>query len=130
MSTYKPQGYTDLSPYLIVDGARKMIDFLINAFDGKELRVFDAPDGIIMHAEVQIGDSVLMLGDASKDYPAIRSVLHVYVPDTEAAYTQALAAGAISVEPPVKRESDPDRRGTVENPFGNLWSMGTQVNAN
>src|SRR3990172_7752667 len=129
MSTYKPQGYTDLSPYLIVDGARKMIDFLINAFDGKELRVFDAPDGIIMHAEVQIGDSVLMLVDASKDYPAIRSVLHVYVPDTEAAYTQALAAGAISVEPPVKRESDPDRRGTVENPFGNLWSMGTQVNA-
>jgi uncharacterized glyoxalase superfamily protein PhnB len=124
--SYKPAGYNDLSPYLVADGARKLIEFLKAAFDGEELRVSEGPDGTIRHAEVKIGDSVLMLADAGKSFPAIRSVLHVYVPDAVADYQQALAAGATSVEAPAEHEGDPDRRGTIRDPFGNHWSMGTQ----
>ncbi len=122
---YKPQNYNDLSPYLIVDDARGLITFLKTALDGKELRVFEH-EGRVVHAEIMVGDSVLMLSDANEQYPAIQSVLHLYVPDVDAAHQQALAAGAREVQAPQKG-NDPDKRGTFADPFGNLWSLGTQV---
>ncbi|HEU4798022.1 MAG TPA: VOC family protein [bacterium] len=93
-ASWKPEGYPTVSPYLVVSGAPRVIDFLKNAFGATELRRYDLPDGSVMHAEVRIGDSVVMIGDSGGDYPPIPALLHVYVPDVDAAYRKALGAGA------------------------------------
>ena len=126
MKKYKPEGYNSVSPYLIVKGAQRLVDLLKNIFDAKEIRRFDMPDGTIMHIELRIDDSIIMLGDASETYPPIPQVLHVYVPDADKAYSKALEEGCEGVEPPAQREGDPDRRGTFRDFGGNLWSVGTQ----
>ena len=91
--TYKPEGYSTVSPYLIAAGAQRVIDFLKNAFGARELRRYDMPDGSIMHAEVRIGDTVVMIGDAGENWPAVPAHLHVYVDDVDATYRRALDAG-------------------------------------
>jgi PhnB protein len=75
---HKPEGYSSVSPYLIVDGASRTIDFLVRVFDAVELRRFPADRGKLMHAEVRIDDTVVMLADASGDWPAIPASVHVY----------------------------------------------------
>jgi PhnB protein len=127
MKTYKPDGYNDLSAYLVADDAPRLIEFLEEAFGGQLQRRYDRPDGGIMHAEVRIGDSVIMLGDSTEAAPARTATLHLYVPDAQAVYEAALAAGATSVEAPAQHEGDPDLRGSFEDPFGNYWAVGTQV---
>ena len=123
---YKPEGYTSVAPYLIVDGADRTIEFLTRVFGAVELRRFPAPDGGIMHAEVRIDDTVLMLGDSGPGYPAVPSHVHVYVPDVDATYAKALAAGATSVRPP-EQKGDDDRRGGVRDAGGTTWWIGTTV---
>ena len=91
--TYKPEGYSTVSPYLIAAGAQRVIDFLKNAFGARELRRYDMPDGSIMHAEVRIGDTVVMIGDAGENWPPVPAHLHVYVDDVDATYRRALDAG-------------------------------------
>ncbi|MCB8928347.1 MAG: VOC family protein [Ardenticatenaceae bacterium] len=124
--TFKPEGYASLSPYLVVDGAQKLIDFLLATFGAKVTRRFDNEDGSLMHGEVMIDDTVVMLSDASESYPAFPVWLHVYVPDVAATYAKALAAGGISVQEPVKKD-DPDLRAGVQDPTGNTWWLATQV---
>src|SRR5206468_12256932 len=70
-ASFKPDGYSTVSPYLIATGAQKVIDFLKQAFGARELRRYDMPDGSIMHAEVRIGDTVVMVGDAGDNWPAV-----------------------------------------------------------
>lgn len=123
----KPEGYSTVSPYLIVGGAQRVIDFLKKALGATELRRHSLPDGSVMHAEVRIGDTVVMLGDAGGDWPAVPAHLHVYVDDVDATYRRALAAGATSVQEPNRREGEPDRRGGVKDPAGNTWWFATQV---
>jgi PhnB protein len=123
----KPSGYSTVSPYLIVAGAQTVIDFLKQTFGAAELRRYDGPDGSIMHAEVRIGDTVVMLGDAGENWPALPSHLHVYVDDVDATYLRALEAGARSVQPPQRKEQDPDRRAGVKDRTGNTWWIATQV---
>jgi PhnB protein len=123
----KPSGYSTVSPYLIAAGAQAVIDFLKQAFGAEELRRYDLPDGSIMHAEVRIGDTVVMLGDAGKNWPAVPAHLHVYVDDVDATYRRALGAGGLSVQPPQRKGQDPDRRGGVKDPAGNTWWIATQV---
>jgi PhnB protein len=125
-SDWKPEGYSTVSVYIVTEGAQRVIDFLKQTFDAEALRRFDAPEGKIMHAEVRLGDTVVMIADASKKYPAFPAWLHVYVPDVNAAYTKALAAGGVSVQEPSRREGDPDRRGGVKDPGGNTWWIATQ----
>lgn len=125
-SNFKPDRYSTVSPYLIAAGAQKVIDFLKNAFGATELRRYDMPDGSIMHAEVRIGDTVIMIGDAGKDWPAVPSHVHVYVEDVDATFARALDAGGISVQKPERKEQDPDRRGGVKDPAGNTWWIATQ----
>ena len=124
--TFKPEGYASLSPYLVVDGAQKLIDFLLATFGAKVTRRFDNDDGSLMHGEIMIDDTVVMLSDASENYPAFPVWLHVYVPDVAATYAKALAAGGISVQEPVKKD-DPDLRAGVQDPTGNTWWLATQV---
>jgi uncharacterized glyoxalase superfamily protein PhnB len=122
----KPQGYSSLSPYIMADGAQRVIDFLIQAFDGREMRRHDNADGSIMHAEVQIDDSIVMIADGGGDFPAFPIWLHIYVPDVDAAYQRALSAGGVSVQAPQQKD-DPDRRAGVKDPAGNTWWIATQV---
>lgn len=124
ISSYKPQGYTTLAPYIMADGAQRVIDFLRQTFDARELRRFDDPDGRVLHAEVQIDDTVVMIADGQEG--AFPVWLHVYVPDVDATYQRALAAGGVSVQAPVQKD-DPDRRSGVKDPAGNVWWIATQV---
>jgi uncharacterized glyoxalase superfamily protein PhnB len=124
---WKPERYSSVSPYIMVAGAQRMIDFLKRAFGATELRRYDMPDGSIMHAEVRIDDSVIMLADAGGTWPAFPIWLHVYVADVDAVYRSALAAGGVSVQEPQQREGDPDRRGGVKDPAGNTWWISTQT---
>ena len=123
----KPSGYSTVSPYLIVAGAQAVIDFLKQTFGVVELRRYDLPDKSIMHAEVRIGDTVVMLGDAGEHWPAVTAHLHVYVDDVDVTYRRALEAGGRSVQPPVRKGQDPDCRGGVKDPAGNTWWIATQV---
>jgi PhnB protein len=126
---YKPRGYASVSVYIMADGAQKLIDFLKVTFDAKQTRRSDLPDGSIMHAEVQLDDTVVMLADASPEFPAFPVWLHVYVPDVDATYQRALEVGGVSVQEPSQREGEPDRRGGVKDPCGNTWWIATQVDA-
>ncbi|NLG63284.1 MAG: VOC family protein [Candidatus Cloacimonetes bacterium] len=121
---WKPQGYTSVAPYLIVDGAQELIDFLRETFDAKQLRRLDG-EGKVRHAEVRIGDTVVMLADSLPEWPATPVNIHVYVPDVDAVYARALAAGAAPVQEPV-RKGDVDKRGGFRDPVGNTWWVATQ----
>ncbi len=126
-SSFKPDGYSTVSPYLIAPGAQRVIDFLKRTFGARERRRYDMPDGSIMHAEVQIGDTVIMLGDAGSNWPAVPAHLHVYVEDVDSVYERALKAGGVSVQAPQRKGEDPDRRGGVKDPAGNTWWIATQM---
>lgn len=123
----KPEGYSTVSPYLVAKGAQRVIDFLKEAFGATELRRYDMPDGSIMHAEVRIGDTVVMIGDAGGEWPAIPAFLHLYVDDVDETYHRALDAGGVSVQAPERKDGDPDRRGGVKDPAGNTWWIATQI---
>jgi PhnB protein len=123
---FKPGGYNAVSPYLVVGGAQRMIDFLKIVFGATELRRYDNDDGTIMHAEVMIDDSVVMMGDASAEFPANRLLIHVYVADVDAVFARALTAGATVDQEPQQKEGDPDRRGSFRDFAGNVWSVATQ----
>lgn len=125
--TYKPQGYSSVSAYVVAKGAQRVIDFLSKAFDARQMRRFEMPDGSILHAEVQIDDTVVMIADGGGESPAFPVWLHVYVPDVDATYLRALDAGGVSVEEPNQKKGDPDRRGGVKDPAGNTWWIATQV---
>jgi uncharacterized glyoxalase superfamily protein PhnB len=121
-----PPGYSTVSPYLIVDGAADTIAFLESVLGAVEVRRFVGPDDLIMHAEVRLGDSVIMLADATKGWPSIPAHVHVYVPDVDAAYRRALDAGASVVQEP-EQKADEDRRAGVTDPGGTTWWLATRV---
>ncbi|MES2124913.1 MAG: VOC family protein [Gemmatimonadota bacterium] len=127
MPDYKPHGYSTVSPYLVVTGAQRVIDFAIATFDATPLRRFESSAGAIQHAEVRIGDTIVMIGEAGEHWPAIPSHLHVYVADVDATYQRALAAGGVSIQAPARKGDDPDRRGGVKGPAGNSWWISTQI---
>jgi uncharacterized glyoxalase superfamily protein PhnB len=124
--TYKPEGYPSVSAYIMADGAQRVINFLTETFAAQLLRRTDNPDGSIMHVEIKIDDTVVMLADGGEGFPAFPIWLHVYVPDVDATYLRALAAGGVSVQEPVQKD-DPDRRAGVKDPAGNIWWIATQV---
>lgn len=125
-TSFKPSGYNSLSPYLIVDGAQKMIDLLKGIFQATELRRYDNPDGTIMHVELRIDDSVIMMADSSSVYPANEFLLHVYVPDVHKTFKMAIDLGCEAIEQPINKEGDPDTRGSFKDFSGNIWAVGTQ----
>jgi uncharacterized glyoxalase superfamily protein PhnB len=125
---FKPSGYNSLSPYFIVDDCRKMVELLKGIFDAKELRKYEHSDGSIMHMELKIDDSVIMLADSSTEFPANQHLIHVYVPDVKTTFNKAITLGCESVEEPQNKGGDPDMRGTFKDYQGNMWAVGTQLN--
>ena len=126
-NNFKPADYNSLSPYLIVEGAEKMISLLEDVFGAEVTRKYDAPNGLgIMHAEMRIDDSILMIADSTDQFPPVPTVLHVYVADSDEVYRKAIAAGCKGIQEPVQK-GDPDKRGTFEDFAGNSWSVSTQM---
>ena len=123
---FKPTGYNSVSPYFIVDGAQQLINMLAKIFDAKELRRYEMPNGEIMHVEVKIDDSVIMIADSSEEYPANKFLMHVYVQNVDEVFNKAISLGCESVELPTQKEGDPDRRGSFKDFAGNTWAIGTQ----
>jgi PhnB protein len=125
-SPHKPEGYPSVSPYLVVDGASRTIEFLVRTFGAVELRRFPDPSGKVMHAEVRIDDSVVMIADGGAAFPPIPANVHIYVTDVDATYKRALEAGATSVQAPVKK-ADEDKRGGVKDSGGTTWWIATKI---
>ena len=103
-----------------------IIDFLKRVFNAEELRRFPDGSGKLMHAEVRIEDTVLMIADGGDGWPPVPSYVHIYVSDVDEVYKRALEAGAISVQEPVKKE-DEDKRGGVKDSGGTTWWIATKV---
>ena len=120
---FKPAGHPVVSPFLLVSDAAAMLDFLRAAFDAIELCRVPAPDGSIKHAEVRIGDSIIMVGGRAN---LIACSTHVYVPDVDGTFRLALAAGASSIAEPRDLPYG-DRSAGLRDPQGNLWWIGTHL---
>jgi PhnB protein len=129
-----PEGYHTLTPYLIVRGGAAALDFYAKAFGATELYRMADPSGRVGHAEMQVGDSRFMLADEFPDRGAVspqgsegHSVTFLlYVPDVDAAFARAVAAGGKAVRP-VQDQFYGDRSGTLEDPFGHQWTLATHV---
>jgi PhnB protein len=119
-----PAGYSMVSPYLIGKDAAKMIELLVHAFGATERFRSLRPDGTVGHAEVQIGESIIMIAEAGPEAPAMPATIHVYVPDVDAAYGRALAAGAASIREPSDQFYG-DRNAGVKDHAGNHWWIAT-----
>lgn len=130
-----PQGYHSLTPYLIVNDATRAIEFYEKAFGAKELFRMPAPNGKIVHCELQIGDSRVMLADEFPDMGATAPVpgesgkgfsLLVYVENVDDVFKRAVEAGAKVIKP-LTNEFYGDRMGTVQDPYGHFWNLGMHV---
>lgn len=120
-----PEGYTTVTPFVIVKGAAEFIDFTKKAFDAEEItRVGE--DGAIGHAEVRIGNAIVMLFDSKEHWPPTPAFLRLYVNDCDATYNQALRAGGISITKPTDLPWG-DRMARVKDPLGNLWWIMTRM---
>lgn len=115
-----PEGYHTVTPYLVVPDVAGLIDFLSRAFDGKEIERMLAPNGSIMHAEVRIGDSVVMMGEVREGNPTIPAIHYLYLEDCDAVYQRALVAGASSMQEP-RDEFYGDRTAVVKDASGCQW---------
>jgi PhnB protein len=121
-----PEGYHNVTPYLVVEDPGRLIEFLEQAFGAEEKERHHRPDGSIMHAEVKIGDSILMLAGASAQWPAKPMSLYLYVADIDAAYKRALAQGAKSLMEPADQFYG-DRGAGITDPSGNSWWIATHI---
>jgi uncharacterized glyoxalase superfamily protein PhnB len=122
-----PDGYHAITPYLVVPGVARLIDFLTQAFGAEMVhRPHTRPDGTIMHAEVKIGDSRVMMGEPMGEFTAMPASLYLYVEDADAVYAQAIQAGATSIMPPADQFYG-DRHGGVRDPSGNIWWIATHI---
>lgn len=121
-----PEGYHTVTPYLVVEGAAGLIDFLKQAFDAEEVFRMPGPNDTIGHAEVKIGNSMIMLADAGAQYPATPSMICLYVEDVDTLYQRAIAAGATSIKEPADQFYG-DRSGGVKDASGMQWWISTHV---
>jgi PhnB protein len=121
-----PEGYHSITPSFCVDGAQKFINFLKEVFAAEDRFKMDGPGGKVMHAELNIGDSAVMVSDVMPQWPAKSNSLYVYVDDVDATYQRALKAGATSVRAP-ENAFYGDRTSAVQDPFGNTWGIATHV---
>jgi uncharacterized glyoxalase superfamily protein PhnB len=119
-----PDGYHSVTPYLTIPGVAKLLDFLKQAFEAQELHRMPRPDGAIMHAEVRIGDSRVMMGEPMGGCQPMFGSLYLYVHDVDAVYKRALQAGATSTSEPADQFYG-DRSAGIKDPVGNQWWIAT-----
>jgi PhnB protein len=122
-----PDGYRTVTPYILVENAEKLMEFLQKAFDASEIKGFSMADGTVAHSEVRLGDSVIMLAEAKGDeYRPTLSGIHLYVEDCDVVYKRALEAGAVSIMQPMDQLYG-DRSAAVKDQFGNYWWIATHI---
>jgi PhnB protein len=126
MSDWKPDNYPSVSPYLISKDANALIDFLGSVFDATVTRRMDRPDGSVMHAELRIDDSIVMIGGGATDHQGAGVHVHVYVPDASSVYARAMQRNARSVQGPTRKRDDDDCRAGFADPDGNTWWVANQ----
>jgi len=124
--SYKPKGLFNVNPYLHPRRAEPLINFLKRAFGAQEVAKYASPDGVINHAVIKIGDSVLEMGEAHGKYEPLPAMFYLYVPDMELAYRRALAAGATSFQEPTDQPYG-DRNAGVKDAFGNKWYIASHI---
>jgi PhnB protein len=132
--SYVAPGYHTLTPYITVRGAAKAIEFYKQALGATEVMRFEMPGGVIAHAEIQIGESRFMLGEEMPEWGnrgpealgGTAGGMCVYVPDADAAFARAVAAGAHPAKP-VQDQFYGDRSGSVTDPFGHKWTLATHI---
>ncbi|MBE1469947.1 VOC family protein [Kibdelosporangium phytohabitans] len=118
--TTTPAGYTTVAPWISTQDTGALLDFVKAAFDGVELGRVPLADGSIGHAEIRVGDTVLLAFDQREDWPHMPSLLRVFVPDADAAFAAALDAGAREVTA-LTNNAFGQRGGRIRDPFGNIW---------
>jgi PhnB protein len=131
---YIPKGYNTITPYLVIKGAAKAIDYYKSVFGATVTVRMDGPDGRVGHAELKIGDSIIMLADENPQMGAISATtignspvsLYVYLPDVDKVVEKAQAEGAKIVKP-VQDQFYGDRSGFLQDPFGHFWGIATHV---
>lgn len=129
-----PDGYHTATPYLIIKGAAVAIEFYKNAFGATELMRVPGPGGVLMHAEIKIGDSIIMLADEFPDMDALSPTtiggspvgLMLYLPNVDEVFARAIAAGGKEFRT-VQNQFYGDRSGTLTDPFGHKWTIATHV---
>jgi len=129
-----PDDYPRVTPYLFIDGASAAIDFYCSVLGARERMRMPGPDGTVFHAELEVGDSMIMLGEQNPDMDVrgpraiggTPMMLHVYVEDADRVFEQAIGAGAKALRP-VEDQFYGDRSGRFEDPFGHRWDVATHV---
>src|SRR6202011_3688331 len=124
--SYMPKGLHNVNAYLHPLRAEPVINFLKRAFGAQELGKYATPDGVVHHAEIRVGDSVVEMGEAHGKYAPMPTMFYLYVPNVDGVYRTALAAGASSFQEPVD-ESYGDRTAAVKDAFGNTWYLATHI---
>lgn len=119
-------GFHSVTPYLFAEGALRLIAFISDGLGGEEVYRKERSDGSIMHAEMRIGNSMLMLGEAPDEFGPMPTSIYLYVTDSDAAYERALQAGGISIFPIMTLPSG-ERYGGVKDPCGNIWWIATHI---
>jgi len=124
--SYVPHGLHNVNPYLHPLRAEPFISFLKRAFNAEEVAKYASPNGVVNHAVVRVGDSVLEMGEAHGKYQTMDAMFYIYVPNMESVYRQAIAAGATSFQEPTDQPYG-DRNAAVKDPFGNKWYIATHI---
>ena len=121
-----PEGYHTVTPYIVASDAAAVIEFAKAAFGATENHVMRLPDGRVMHGDITIGNSHVMVGQAGGDSRPFPAMLYLYVPDVDAMYRQAVAAGGVSLQEPATQFYG-DRHGAISDASGNQWWIATHV---
>jgi PhnB protein len=121
-----PEGMHTVTPFLVVDGANDFIRFIEQSFNARTTSIMKTKDGRVMHASVQIGDSQVMVSDATEQYPAGSCRLYLYVNDVDATYKKAIGANGVSLREPTD-EFYGDRSSGIKDAWGNEWWIATHI---
>jgi len=124
--SYKPKGLHNVNPYLHPRRAEPLISFLKRAFGAEEVAKYATPDGVVVHAQIRVGDSVIEMGEAHGKYETMPAMFYLYVPNVDAVHRQAVAAGATSFQEPTDQPYG-DRNAAVKDNFGNKWYIATHI---
>ncbi len=124
---YQPEGMRTVIPYLMVENVTQLLKFIEHVFGGKLKYKLDRPDGSVMHAEIAVGDSVIMAGEPTKEFGVFPASIYIYVQDCDRIYEKALEHGAQSMMVPTDMKHAGERYGGVKDPFGNLWWIATHI---
>ena len=122
--SYVPDGFTRVTPYLTVNGAQKLLDFLVAVFDARVVDRAEQPEGKLARAAVRIGDSTIELSEAAGKWGPMPGAIHIYVPDVDQTHQRALRNGAKALHEPMEMDYA-ERASAVQDPFGNNWYIAT-----